>query len=141
MLILRILAPALLAAAGTFFGANMVDIPASAAAKPKASVDPTPGPTMPLQPTVAILSDDEGNRVTIKVRVSVELRHGASEEVFEMFAPRLRDAILMRLKELPGDDARNPRVHSAMRGELLERFHAAGATQITRVLFTELVVH
>ncbi|MBX3186750.1 MAG: flagellar basal body-associated FliL family protein [Labilithrix sp.] len=110
--------------------------PAHAAA-PKAEAPP-PGPTMALDPFLVAVVDAGKKTHPVKLTVAVEFDATTKEESMKTFAPRIRDALLSRVRSLSYEDAIDPHTDK-LRADLLESCKQAGASTAQRVLITDLV--
>lgn len=140
-MILGILLPAILAAAGSFGGARVAGAhPPAAHAEASAHAEAKPpGPTVALDPFLVSLPDAKGKGHPMKLSVAVEFEGLVKEETLKAFVPRIRDAILSYMRTLTYEEAIDA-VHSEkLREELLERTKKAGATGAERILITDLV--
>ncbi len=134
---LRILIPALLAAAASYGGARAVA--AHPAPPPKVEAKP-PGPTVALEPFLATILDTNKKGHAMRFAVAVEFEHAQKEEHVKPFVARIRDAILAHIRALSYEDATNNAHLDKLRAELLERCRSVGATGAERVLITDFVV-
>jgi flagellar basal body-associated protein FliL len=137
-LILSVLVPAILAGAAAFGGARMSTIhlyfPRAA------SAPPPPGPTVNLEPFVLVTPDASKHMHPMRVAIAVEFDGKAKEEAIKPYTPRIRDATLAYLRSITYEEAMEPGESDRMRQELLERLHAVGAGEASRVLITDLVI-
>jgi flagellar basal body-associated protein FliL len=141
--IIAVLLPALLAGAASFGGTKLSAAHTSApavAAPERAAPPPPPGPTVPLDPFLVVTTDANGKPHGMKVTLAVEFGEGAKEETLKNFIPRIRDAALGYLRTIPYEEALDSRKTDKVRGDLLERCRATGATSADRILVTDLVL-
>jgi flagellar basal body-associated protein FliL len=146
---LMLILPAILAGAAAFgavkFGTAHAAAPAPQAEHP-ASLPP-PGPTIALEPFVVVTLDASKKTHPMKVTLAVEFEANPKESKEESkddslkgFTPRIRDAALSYLRLMSYEDAIDSNHSDKLRGDLLEKFRAAGAVGASRVLVTDLVV-
>lgn len=140
-MILGILLPALLAAAGSFGGARVAgahqpaphaEVTAHVEVKP-------PGPTVALDPFLVSVPDAKGKGHPMKLSVAVEFGGLVHEDTLKAFVPRIRDAVLAYMRTLTYEDALDSAHSDKLRDELLERCKKAGASGAERILITDLV--
>jgi flagellar basal body-associated protein FliL len=142
-MVLGIVLPAILAAAGSFGGARVAGAhtpaphveaaPAHVEAKP-------PGPTVALDPFLVSVPDAKGKGHPMKLSVAVEFGGIVHDEAaLKAFVPRIRDAILAHMRTLTYEEALESAHSDTLRDELLERCKKAGAVGAERILITDLV--
>ncbi len=139
-MVLGMLIPGVLSAAGSFGGVRAAGHPMAAhhAEAPTREVKP-PGPTIALEPFLVAVLDASKKSHPMKLTVAIEFESTAKEEGLKPFIPRIRDAILAYMRSLSFEDAVDQEHASKLREELLERCHKAGANAAERVLITDLV--
>jgi len=142
--LMRILIPAILAAAASYGGARGAVAHAAAAPAPAAEHEKAeghaPGPTVTLDPFLVTIHDSSKKAHVMKLSVAVEFKELAKEEELKGFAPRIRDAILGYIRGLSFEEAAEGAGMEKMRTELLERCKKAGASGAERVLVTDFVL-
>jgi flagellar basal body-associated protein FliL len=98
-----------------------------------------PGVTIPLEPFLANVPDEDGKPRAVKLTIAVELRHEAKEDEFKAFVPRVRDATLSYVRGLTFEQIQGDQGLDGIRKDLLERYHGLGALGAERVLVTDLI--
>ncbi len=99
-----------------------------------------PGVTVPLEPFLANLRDEDGKIHPAKITLFVELRHQAKEDEFKAFIPRIRDATLAYIRTLTYEQFQSDEGMAQIRKDLTERYHELGAAGAERVLLTDLII-
>ncbi len=105
---------------------------------PKPKFHP-PGPTVPLEPFIANLPDTDGKNHAVKVTIAIELVREAQEDQFKIYIPRVRDVTLTYIRGLTFNQIVEKDSTEKMRRELIEKWHAIGATDAHQVLITDLI--
>lgn len=98
-----------------------------------------PGLTVPLEPFIANIADEEGKPHAIKVTIAIELAREAKEEEFKVFVPRVRDITLTYLRNQTFEQMTDQESTEKMKTELIEKWHSVGATAAQKVLITDLI--
>lgn len=141
--LLRILVPALLAAGAAYGGTRAATAraagPAPQEAASHAPAQQPPGPTLPLDPFLVTLFDVGKKPHPMKMSIAVEFDAHTKEDL-KTFVPRIRDAVLAYLRMLSHEQVTDPAYVEKMRGDLIERCKAAGATGAEKILVTDFVV-
>jgi flagellar basal body-associated protein FliL len=113
--------------------------PAPAAASHTPRVGP-PGYTLALEPFLVMAADTNRRAHPMRVVLAVEFDQTVREEGARVFVSRIRDASLTYLRTITYEAASDPERMEQLRTHLLERVQSTGATGVTRVLLTDLVV-
>lgn len=98
-----------------------------------------PGMTIPLEPFIANINDEEGKPHAIKVTIAIELAREAKEEEFKAFLPRVRDVTLTYLRNLTFEQVTDQENADKIKLDLIDKWHAVGATAAQKVLITDLI--
>lgn len=140
--LVAVVLPAVLAAAAAFGGARAAGAyraPATASS-PHAEEDKPPGPTLPLEPFLLTIQDQNRKVHPMKVTLAIEFDSSAKEDALKGLTPRIRDATLGYLRTLTFEEAIDPAAGDKMRGDVVNRLRAAGVQAALRVLITNLVI-
>jgi flagellar basal body-associated protein FliL len=141
--IVGILLPALLSAGAAFGGAKLSAAkaaPAHAEPEHHKPVVNLPGATVALEPFLLGKYDSHNKFRAMRLSIAVEFAPETKEEVIKPMTPRIRDATLGHLRQLPFEELMDPAKAGQLREELLERVQKAGAQSAERILVTDLVV-
>jgi len=137
---------ALIAGGAAFGGARIAAAgrpgaapPAAAAAAHAPRVGP-PGFTLALEPFLVMAADTNRRTHPMRVVLAIEFDQSAREEGARVFVSRIRDASLAYLRTVTYEAASDPERMEQLRTHLLERVRGTGATGVTRILLTDLVV-
>lgn len=137
---------ALIAGGAAFGGARIAagrsgghHAPAPAAADHGPRVGP-PGYTLALEPFLVMAADTNRRTHAMRVVLAIEFDQTVREEGARVFVSRIRDASLTYLRTVNYEAASDPERMEQLRLALLERVRSTGATGVTRVLVTDLVV-
>ena len=136
------LVPAIVAAAAGFGGAY-----AAKASQPdpnelkkqKEEAAKMPGPTVRMKAFIFNAVDADGGQHAVKLMLAIELSNTANVDRFTRYKPRLRDAALEYLRNVKFEEIRDTRKTARFTQDLLAKFHAVGAKQVTRVLMLDLI--
>lgn len=139
-LIIGMILPALLSAAGSYGGVRAAGhaTPASQAESSHVEAKP-PGPTMALEPFLVNILDSQKKPHPMKLSLAVEFDATTKEETIKSFMPRIRDAILTHMRTLTFEEAVDSEHSAKLRADLLERCRTSGAMGAERILITDLV--
>lgn len=135
-------ATAIFAAAAAFGGAKAAGSHgnAEAHAEHAAPAIESSGYTLALEPFLVMATDAAHHPHPMRMVLALEFDAHAKEETVTPFVPRIRDSALSHLRAVTFEAASDPAQIERLRGELLERFRATGATGARRVLVTDLVI-
>lgn len=99
-----------------------------------------PGYTLSLEPFLVMASDANRRAHPMRVVLAVEFERTVTEEAARVFVARIRDSVIAYLRTVTYETAAAPERMDSLRHDLLDRVRATGATGVTRVLVTDLVV-
>lgn len=141
--IVGIVLPALLAAGGSFGAVKMANKhhaePAHPPPPPRWEPKP-PGPTIALEPFLVTVSDENKKPHPMKLTIAVEFEATVKEETLKAFTPRIRDAVLVYVRQLTYEEVADGKRGEKIREEILERCRKVGALAAERILVTDMVV-
>jgi flagellar basal body-associated protein FliL len=140
--VIGVVIPAVVAAAAAFggaFAAKAAQPDPAEIKKQEEEAAKMPGPTVQLKAFVFNAFDAEKASHAVKLTLAVELSSKADPDLFNRYRPRLRDAALEYLRNVTFEEIRDNRKTTRFTRDLLAKFHASGATQVTRVLMQDLV--
>jgi len=99
-----------------------------------------PGALASLDPFIANLSDEGGNRY-LKATFQLEFLGKSVPETFNSRAPQIRDTLLTLLSSKSFDEIRTPEGKQELREEIIKRVNQAlDRDQVKAVYFTEFIV-
>ena len=128
---------ALAGAAG--FGGSLMSMPAPDAGETGAN-DNLPGESIALDAFVLTMTSTEGEPKAAKVQLTIELNKDTTADAFQVFVPRVRDALLSYLRSQNYENLANNKRQRIMAKEMLDAVHAVGGEAVAAVLVQDLVV-
>lgn len=132
-----------IAGGAAFGGARLAGRGAAAHHAPAAEHAPQLGPpgyTLALEPFLVMASDANHRAHPMRVVLAVEFERTVTEEAARVFVARIRDSVIAYLRTVNYETAAAPERMDGLRHDLLERVRATGASGVSRVLVTDLVV-
>lgn len=92
--------------------------------------------------TLFLAGDNDGRTPQLRLDMHMTLRSGEDNALMQQELPRIMDAIRVYFFGLHSDDLRGPAAMETVRGELIQRIHAAaGAPICEELLFTQFLLY
>ena len=126
-------------AGGAGFGGSLMSIPAPDDGEAGA-LNKLPGESIALDAFVLTMTSSGGDPKAAKVQLTLELNRDTTAEAFQVFVPRVRDALLSYLRSQKFENLANNKRQRIMAKEMLDAVHAVGGEAVAAVLVQDLVV-
>ncbi len=126
-------------AGGAGFAGSVMSMPSAETSESDAK-KALPGESIPLDSFVLTLSSEEGDTKAAKVKLTIELQPETTADAFQVFVPRVRDALLNYLRSQTYEALSDTKRHKVMGKEMLDAIHKVGGKEVAAVLIQDLVV-